>query len=61
MESSEAPRERGGMGVREAARKGGKTTAERHGSEHYRAIGRRGGQRVKALVEQGRRAEERDA
>lgn len=34
------------MTVREAGRKGGQTTAKRHGSGFYEAIGRKGGKTV---------------
>jgi hypothetical protein len=37
----------GEMTVREAGRKGGETTAERHGHEFYEEIGRKGGQKVR--------------
>jgi general stress protein YciG len=43
--------------VREAGRKGGATTAERHGHDHYHAIGKKGGQRVKELIERARAAD----
>ena len=36
--------------------KGGKTTRERHGREFYQEIGHKGGQRVKQLIEEGKRA-----
>jgi len=45
--------------VREAGRKGGETTAERHGHAHYQAIGKKGGQRVKELIERARATDER--
>jgi uncharacterized protein len=48
----------GGMTVREAGRKGGEVTARRHGPEFYETIGRKGGQRVKELIEQGKRAQQ---
>ncbi len=48
----------GGMTVREAGRKGGEITAKRHGPEFYERIGRKGGQKVKELIEQGKRAQE---
>jgi len=38
---------KGGMTVREAGRKGGRTTKARHGPEFYEAIGRKGGQTTK--------------
>jgi uncharacterized protein len=48
-------RPRGGMSVREAGRKGGEVTAQRHGPQFYEEIGRKGGQKVKQLIEQGKR------
>ena len=47
---------RGAMTVREAGRKGGEVTAKRHGPQFYEEIGRKGGQRIKQLIEQGKRA-----
>ena len=47
---------KGSMTVREAGRKGGEVTAERHGPQFYEEIGRKGGQKVKRLIEQGKRA-----
>lgn len=40
------PKGDGTMTIREAGRKGGQTTAERHGHDFYEAIGRKGGQKV---------------
>ncbi|HNX09331.1 MAG TPA: Em GEA1 (EM1) [Methanothrix sp.] len=48
--------EKGTMTVQEAGRKGGKKTAETHGRDFYEAIGHKGGQRVKELIEEGKRA-----
>jgi uncharacterized protein len=48
---------KGAMTVREAGRKGGEVTSERHGPRFYEEIGRKGGQKVKRLIEQGKRAE----
>ncbi len=42
--------------VAEAGRRGGRRTAERHGHEFYESIGRKGGQRVKELIEAGKKA-----
>ena len=39
--------DKGDMTVREAGRKGGRTTRERHGHEFYEAIGRKGGRTTK--------------
>ena len=50
--------ERRGMTVREAGRKGGEVTSQRHGPQFYEEIGRTGGQRVKELIEQGKRRSE---
>jgi general stress protein YciG len=47
----------GGMSVREAGRKGGETTSQRHGPEFYEEIGRKGGQKVRQLIERGKRSE----
>jgi uncharacterized protein len=48
----------GSMTVREAGRKGGEVTAQRHGPHFYEEIGRKGGQKVKQLIEQGKRAQQ---
>ncbi len=56
---------KGEMTVAEAGHKGGEKTAETHGHEFYEEIGhkggevggRKGGQRVKELVEEGKEAE----
>lgn len=48
--------EKGSMSVSEAGRKGGETTAKRHGPQFYEEIGRKGGQTVRRLIEQGKRA-----
>jgi general stress protein YciG len=45
------------MTVREAGRKGGQTTSERHGPQFYEEIGRIGGQKVKRLIAAGKREE----
>jgi general stress protein YciG len=39
--------EKGAMTVREAGRKGGRTTKARHGPEFYQAIGKKGGETTK--------------
>ena len=38
------------MSVQEAGRKGGKTTAERHGPEFYERIGKKGGEARKQAL-----------
>ena len=53
---AEAPA-KGGMSVREAGRKGGEVTSQRHGPQFYEEIGRKGGQKVKQLIERGKQAE----
>lgn len=44
------------MGVSEAGRKGGTTTRDRYGWEHYSRIGKKGGARVAELVKAGKEA-----
>lgn len=48
------------MTVREAGklggRKGGETTARTHGHQFYQEIGHKGGQKVKELIEKGKRS-----
>lgn len=56
--------DKGTMTVREAGRKGGQiggkkggeTTKRRYGTPFYEEIGHKGGQRVRELIQQGRRA-----
>lgn len=47
------------MTVQEAGRKGGMKTAETHGREFYEKIGHKGGQKVKELIEEGKKARSR--
>jgi general stress protein YciG len=51
----------GAMTVAEAGQKGGETTASTHDRSFYQQIGRKGGeiggQRVRELIEEGKRAE----
>ena len=57
----EAPEgDRGGMSVRDAGRRGGEVRREQLGSSGYSELGHKGGQRVRELVEAGKRAEEED-
>jgi general stress protein YciG len=44
------------MTVREAGRRGGEATSGKYGRGFYEAIGKKGGQRVRELVKQGKRA-----
>lgn len=54
---------KGEMTVREAGHmggeKGGERTAETHGHEFYEEIGKKGGQKVRELVEKGKEMEEK--
>ncbi len=52
--------DRGGMSVRDAGRRGGEARREQLGSAGYSELGHKGGQRVRELVEAGKRAEEED-
>ena len=47
---------KGTMTVQEAGRKGGTKTAQTHGKDFYEEIGHKGGQRVKELIEEGKRS-----
>jgi uncharacterized protein len=47
---------KGAMTVSDAGRKGGETTSSRYGHEFYEEIGHKGGQKVKKLIEEGKRA-----
>ncbi len=47
--------EKGKMTVAEAGRKGGNTTKQRYGEGYYEAIGKKGGQKVRELIEKGKR------
>jgi general stress protein YciG len=47
-----------GCTVREAGRRGGRATSERHGTEHYSKIGTKGGHKVAELIRRGKAAEE---
>jgi hypothetical protein len=57
-EAPEAEGDRGGMSVREAGRLGGEARREQLGPRGYSELGHKGGQRVRELIEAGRRAEE---
>lgn len=47
---------KGKMTVGEAGRKGGKSTLKKYGPEFYEQIGKKGGQKVKRLIEKGKKA-----
>ncbi|MHB0977272.1 MAG: Em GEA1 (EM1) [Candidatus Aquicultorales bacterium] len=57
------PAEKGKMSVSEAGKKGGEATKKSHGREFYEEIGhkggKKGGQKVKRLIEKGEAAEGR--
>jgi len=44
------------MTVREAGHKGGSTTKQRYGEGFYEEIGRKGGQKVRELINRGKAA-----
>jgi len=47
----------GGMTVEEAGRKGGETVLRERGPEFFSQIGKKGGNKVRELIEAGKRAE----
>ncbi len=60
MAKTTSKAKKGSMTVAQAGRKGGMKTSETHGHEFYQAIGHKGGQKVKELVEAGKRAKEEE-
>lgn len=54
------PQKKGEMTVSEAGKKGGEkggeVTAKRYGHSFYEEIGRKGGQKVKRLIEEGKKS-----
>ncbi|MBI3946057.1 MAG: Em GEA1 (EM1) [Armatimonadetes bacterium] len=54
-----AKREEGEMTVREAGRKGGEIRKRELGREGYSELGKKGGHRVRELIEKGKQAEQR--
>ncbi|MCK4267756.1 MAG: Em GEA1 (EM1) [Actinomycetia bacterium] len=56
MKSVKSVKSKGGMTVGEAGRKGGKSTLKKYGPKFYETIGKKGGQKVKRLIEQGKKA-----
>jgi general stress protein YciG len=50
-------KKKGKMTVAEAGRMGGEKTSETHGEEFYSEIGRKGGQKVRRLIEEGKEFE----
>ena len=49
---------KGKMTVEEAGRMGGEKTSETHGEEFYSEIGRKGGQKVRKLIQAGKEHEQ---
>lgn len=47
---------RGGMTVQEAGRKGGETVLQERGPEFFSQIGRKGGQKVRELINAGKKS-----
>lgn len=47
----------GQMSVNEAGRKGGEATSSSHDREFYEQIGEKGGQRVRELIDEGKKSE----
>lgn len=46
---------KGAMTVSEAGRRGGQATSDKYGHEFYEEIGHKGGQKVKRLIEAGKK------
>jgi len=44
------------MSVQEAGRRGGQRTSQTHGRDFYEEIGRKGGQKVRELIEEGKKS-----
>ena len=49
------------MTVREAGKKGGTIVSQRYGKEFYEEIGHKGGQKVKELIEAGKKRAQQPA
>lgn len=52
-------RQAGQLGGEKGGRKGGETTLERYGPQFYEEIGRKGGHKVRELIEEGKKAARR--
>jgi general stress protein YciG len=51
---AEEQKHKGKMTVAEAGRKGGNTVKKKYGHSFYEEIGRKGGEKVAALIERGK-------
>lgn len=49
---------KGDMSVREAGKKGGETRKKQLGHEGYQALGHKGGQTVRDLINKGKKSEQ---
>ena len=56
----DAAPDEGNMSVREAGRKGGRTTRARYGAEFFQEIGAKGGRRVAELIARAKRLDAQD-
>jgi general stress protein YciG len=45
------------ISCQEAGKRGGNVTKARYGNDYYKEISKKGGQRIKELIEAGKRAE----
>ncbi len=52
-----ADKQKGSMSVGEAGKKGGETRKQELGHEGYQELGQKGGQRVRELVEEGKKTQ----